>query len=321
MTKQLETNHILNWQKLDWQLLKQLCYIQAPSGDEGPMKQFILDYVEQHKHQWKVQPKIVHGEGFQDSIMLVFGEPRTAMFAHMDNIGFMTKYGTEIVKVGGPVAKHNYALVGEDEKGKFECEIDRHEESKHIHYKSCRKIKRGTYLNYKVDFRQSDEFVQSAYLDNRLGCWNALQVAKTLENGIIAFSTFEEHAGGAVGFMGRYIYEQHNVTQALISDITWVTDGVKHGKGVAISLKDRGVPRRSYVNKIVELAKESGIDYQIEIENSGGSDGLELQASPYPIDWCFIGAAEDNVHTPDEKVHKHDIVCMIEMYQYLMEKL
>ena len=31
--------------------------------------------------------------------------------------------------------------------------------------------------------------------------------------------------------------------QALISDITWVTEGVTHGKGCAISLRDSGVPR------------------------------------------------------------------------------
>ena len=321
MTKQLETHTILDWQKLDWQLLKQLCHVQAPSGNETPMKEFILDYVAKNQKNWKVQPKVIHGEEFQDCVILAFGEPRTAIFAHMDSIGFMAKYGTEIVKVGGPVAKHNYVLVGEDSKGKIECEIDRHEETKHIHFKSCREIDRGTYLTYKVDFRQSDEFVQSAYLDNRLGCWNALQVAQTLENGLICFSTYEEHSGGTVQFLGKYIYETYGVKQTLISDITWVTDGIKHGKGVAISVKDKGIPRRQYINKILGLARESDIDFQIEVENAGGSDGLELQASEYPFDWCFIGAPEDNVHTPDEKVHKHDIKCMVDMYKYLMEKL
>ena len=135
-------------------MLKQLCYIQAPSGNEEPMKEFILDYVEQHKHEWKVQPQIVYGEEFQDTLMLVFGEPRTAMFAHMDNIGFMTKYGTELVKVGGPVAKHNYVLVGEDEKGKFEYVIKLIQEL----HKSGRPILVGT---VSVD--------KSEYLSKKLG--------------------------------------------------------------------------------------------------------------------------------------------------------
>jgi di/tripeptidase len=57
------------------------------------------------------------------------------------------------------------------------------------------------------------------------------------------------------------------------------------------------------------------------VEGTGGSDGKEIQASPYPIDWCFIGAAELNVHSPDEKVMKFDIECMRKLYAYLMKKL
>ena len=78
---------------------------------------------------------------------------------------------------------------------------------------------------------------------------------------------------------------------------------------------------RSYVEKIISLAKESGIPFQLEVEGSGGSDGTEIQKAPYPIDWCFIGAPEDYVHSPDEKVHKKDIESMLKLYQYLMEKL
>ena len=43
--------------------------------------------------------------------------------------------------------------------------------------------------------------------------------------------------------------------------------------------------------------------------------------SDLPIDWCFIGAPEDNVHTPDEKVFKFDIMSMVELYRFLMVKL
>ena len=142
-----------------------------------------------------------------------------------------------------------------------------------------------------------------------------------LENGVDVFSSWEEHGGGSVGYIARYIYEQLNVKQALISDITWVTEGVKHGKGCAISLRDSGIPRKRYVNKIVEIAKKSGIPYQLEVENAGGSDGNGLQRSDYPWDWCFVGAPEDNVHSPDEKVYKKDILSMVSLYKELLKKL
>ena len=86
-------------------------------------------------------------------------------------------------------------------------------------------------------------------------------------------------------------------------------------------MRDSGIPRKSYVNKIINLAKQSQIPFQLEVENAGGSDGNALQRSPYPFDWCFIGAPEDNVHSPDEKVHKSDIESMLKMYDYLMKNL
>ena len=163
--------------------------------------------------------------------------------------------------------------------------------------------------------------VEATYLDNRLGIYNALKLAEALENGILVFSCCEEHHGGSVGYLARYIYEEHKVRQALISDITWASVGLHHGEGVAISLRDAGIPRRAYLQKIIDLAKQSGIPFQMEVEEFGSSDGGELQRSPYPIDWCFIGPPSTGMHTPREKVHKKDIEAMLGMYRFLMQKL
>ena len=148
-----------------------------------------------------------------------------------------------------------------------------------------------------------------------------MKLAKSLQNDVIVFSTWEEHGGGSVPFLIRYFYEKLNISQALVCDITWITEGILHDKGVAISMRDRNIPRHSFIKRIIELANESGVDYQLEVEGSGSSDGRELQASPYPVDWCFIGAPEDNVHSPDEKVHKKDIESMIKLYQFLLSNL
>ena len=304
-------------------LLKQLCEVHAPSGSEAPLTNFVLNYIQSNKKDWKTQPEIFHGDGFQDCIVLVFGKPKTAIFAHLDSIGFTVKYDNEIVKIGGPVTEDGINLIGEDSQGKIDSKltVKTDEKGNKSFHLIDRAIDRGTTLTFKPNFREDENFVQCSYMDNRLGVWNALQVAKTLEDGIICFSCWEEHGGGSVGYLAKFIYENHNVKQALISDITWVTKGVKHGEGVAISMRDSGLPRRCYVNKIISLAKESGIPFQLEVENAGGSDGNSLQSSPYPFDWCFIGAPEDNVHSPDEKVHKKDIESMVSLYQHLMKNL
>ena len=301
------------------ELLKQMCEVHAPSGEESTMKNFILKHIEINKNNWKVQPKLHYGKGFQDNLILVFGKPNTAIFAHLDSIGFTVKYNNEIVKIGGPISSEGIVLIGRDSFGKIEGKIVKKENKIFIDFH--REIEKGTSLIFKSNFRETKEYVQNCYLDNRLGVWNALEVAKTLENGIIVFSSWEEHGGGSVGYLGKFIQEKYGVMQALISDITWVTEGVKHGKGCAISLRDSGIPRRSYVNKIVEIARKTNIPYQLEVEDAGGSDGNGLQKSDYPWDWCFVGAPEDNVHSPDEKVHKKDIQSMLDLYKELMKKL
>ena len=300
-------------------LLKKLCSIHSPSGEENRISEFIIDYVNTNMQNWKVKPKIYSGDGFQDSIILSFGKPKTAIYAHMDSIGFTVKYNNEIIKIGGPVVKNGIELIGSDSKGKVEGKIIKKNEKIFIDFK--REIDRGTSLTFKMNFKEGKDYIQSSYLDNRLGVWNALKVAENLENGIIVFSCWEEHGGGSVGFLTNFIHTKYNISQALISDITWVTEGVKAGKGVVISLRDSGIPRRSFVNKIITVAKSHNINYQLEVESSGGSDGNEIQRSPFPIDWCFIGAAEQNVHSPKEKVHKDDIKSMFKIYEMLMKEL
>lgn len=303
------------------ELLKQLCKIHAPSGNEKNLSDFLIHYIDTHKSQWKSIPTVLYGEGFQDCILLIFGKPRAAIFAHMDSIGFTVRYGKQLVRIGGPDLETGYALVGEDAQGKIECSLIFDEDSHELTYEYEREIERGTELVFKCNFRETEETVQSCYLDNRLGVWSALKVAETLENGIIAFSCWEEHGGGSVAYLAKYIYEHYQVKQALISDITWVTEGIRPGEGVVISLRDSLIPRRSYVQKIIGIAKEAGVAYQLEVEGSGGSDAKELQHSAFPWDWCFIGAPEDHVHSPDEIVHKKDIESMVALYRVLMEKL
>lgn len=304
----------------DFSLLKQLCHIHAPSGEESSMTSFLLGYIKKEKKNWKVKPQIFHGDDFQDCIILKFGKPRTAIFAHMDSIGFTVRYFNQLLPIGSPDAEAGARLVGEDSLGKIECEL-MFDHEQHALYKFGRAIDRGTSLTYKIDFKETATTIQTPYLDNRLGIFNALKVAETLKDGVIVFSCWEEHGGGSVPYLAKFIYEKWKVKQALVSDITWATDGVALGKGVAISMRDRNIPRKSFVRKIISLAQKHKVAHQLEVEGVGSSDGRELQISPYPFDWCFIGAPEQHPHTPHERVHKDDIASMIALYSVLMQQL
>jgi putative aminopeptidase FrvX len=305
---------------MNFSLLQTLCSIHAPSGSEQNISKFLLTYIKKESKKWKVTPTILYGKEFQDTIVLVFGKPKTAMFAHIDSIGYTVAYANNLIKIGGPASKSGYKLVGEDKHGAIECKLHVDKE-RNLSYLYKREIERGTTLTFKPDFKEDEDYIQSCYLDNRLGVFVALKTAETLENGIIAFSTYEEHGGGTAQFIGKHIYEKFKVNQALICDITWVTSGVQHGNGVAFSMRDSGIPRRSYLEKIKAILDKNKVMYQIEVESAGGSDGNVLQHCPYPFDWCFIGAPEDNVHSPNEKVAINDIEQMLKAYKVLMKEM
>jgi putative aminopeptidase FrvX len=301
-------------------LLEQLCNLHAPSGEEAPMKDFLLKYVKTASKKWAAKPQIVHGPELQDCFILKFGKPRTAVFVHMDSIGFTVRYFNQLLTIGSPDAEVGTALVGKDSKGPIECYLEfDHEE--HALYKFGREIERGTSLTFKVDFRETKDFIESAYLDDRLGLYAALKVAESMRNGLIVFTCWEEHGGGSVTFLGDYIYKRWKVRQALIADVTWATDGVAIGQGVAISLRDRNIPRKSFIDRIIAIAQKNKIKYQLEVEASGSSDGGELQRSSAPFDWCFIGPPSEQPHTPNEKVHKADVEEMIQLYKVLIKEL
>lgn len=320
MMKKIQKVPARKSKEIDTQLLKQLCEIHAPSGQEGPVKEFLIEYIKKESKKWKCKPKLIKGEDFQDCLILKFGKPRTVIFAHMDTVGFTVRYFNQLVSIGSPDAETETSLVGRDSLGDIVCQLE-FDKEEHAFYKFGRAIERGTTLTYKVNFHETKEYIESAYLDNRLGIYNALKVAETLKDGIIVFSCWEEHGGGTIGYLADYIFRKWKVRQALISDITWVSDGVEHGKGVAISLRDRNLPRKSFVDKIVHIANKYQIDHQLEVEGTGSSDGGELQKSSVSFDWCFVGAPEQHAHTPHEKVHKHDIKTMIDLYNRLMKEL
>ena len=301
---------------INYSLLENLCSIPGASGNENEMKKFILEYVGTKTSTFKNKPEILK-DHMQDCLGLVFGTPKVAIFAHMDTTGFMVRYQNQLVPIGSPDVSKEDILTGKDSLGEIECglKFDRHNR---IFHDFGRAVDRGTYLTYKANFRMEPNKIISPYLDNRLGVWLALELAAEMNNALIFFTTWEEHGGGSVAFLTKLMVEKYRVLKALIADVTWASDGIHPGHGVAISMKDRHIPRRSFVNNIIRIADKNSINYQLEVENDGSSDGGEIQKLPFPVDWCFIGPPVKHVHSSQEEVYKKDMLEMKAFYKILI---
>jgi putative aminopeptidase FrvX len=304
--------------------LKKLISIQGVSSDESRICEFIHAYCQSNQNSWKSIPEIIYEPNKHDGLCLIFGQPKTVIYAHIDTIGYSVGYSNNIIPVGSPRYTEGMILVGEDDLGEIETEIMLFEQPDGDFELKCvfdRTITPGTLLSFKPNFVETERYIQSPYLDNRLGVYVALKVAEKIENGAIVFTTYEEHGGNSVDYFSDFLYRKYDLYQALISDITWVTEGVKHGAGVAISIRDSMLPRKKYLDRIVSICKKNSLSFQLEVESAGGSDGSILQKSHLPINWCFIGAPENHVHSNKEIVYKYDIDSMINIFQVLMKEL
>lgn len=292
----------------DLELLKALCSIPATSGEEYRVRDFIITYCANHSNNWKNQPQLIYGDDFQDNLILIFGKPRTAFYAHMDTVGYTVRYDNYLIPIGGPEGKSGDELEFEEGGKRLHTRLISAAKGRHsLLIDFPRPLEPGTTLTYRPALECKDGFVHSPYLDNRLGIWALLQLARGAENTALVFTCWEEHGGGAAGYLARFMYEKFQVRQAIIADVTWSTEGVFPGKGPVVSLRDSRIPRRSYTQKIRKILAEKGIPFQLEVEAHGGSDGTEIQQIPWPVDWCFVGPPSENPHCSRESVHLQDV--------------
>ena len=131
--------------------LKELLLIPSVSGDESEVALSLLNCINQRKSKWKAVPEIFHGDKFHDCILLRFGTPRTAVFAHVDTIGFMVRYANQLIPVGGPELIPGTRLVGRDSYGEISCNLV--VEGEALFHDFPRKIDRGTRLSFAQEVR------------------------------------------------------------------------------------------------------------------------------------------------------------------------
>jgi putative aminopeptidase FrvX len=290
------------------ELLEQLLQIEGPSGDECAA----ADVVERELE--RVPGIRRHRLG--DMVLAVRGQPRMAVMAHLDTVGFTLGYGGELIPIGSPQARAGTRLRSRQGDRVERGRIRMQERTPHLD--GADDTPPGSRWVFDAPLTREGDVLRAAYFDNRAGVWNALRVAEQCEHVAVAFTVCEEQSGRGALIAARWLWEELRIPRVLISDITWHTEHVHRGRGPAISVRDQYVPPQRFLDEIVSLASRSGIPHQLEIESSGSSDGGAVERSGVPMDWCFVGAAEEASHTPDEVVNASDLEAMTALYVYLI---
>ncbi len=292
-----------------WDLLAQ----DSPAGDEAPLS----DWIEARLARDVPDAAV---ERLGDSLVVLRGTaPQVAVFAHLDTTGWTLGHGRELFRLGGPHPKPGDAVRAARRPDTGATLARRKDGGWRLDGRPD--AAPGARFVYAARPEVSEHQITAPYLDNRAGLWAALTVLTACPRVALALSVQEETGSLGAAVTARRLHETHGITQALVADLTWETKHVKRGLGPAISLRDSSVPRQSYLNRVLALAEKSGLPFQREIAENGGSDGAGIERSGVPLDWVFVGAPEKAPHTARERVHLGDLQHMAALLVYLAQGL
>lgn len=328
--------------KLNTELLKKLVTAYGPASNEGVIRNIIIDEIKEYVDEYNVDNLgnlIAHKKGNGKKIMIS---------AHMDQIGLMV---TDIDKdgfirfgnIGGisPSISLSQKVLFEngtigaifaepvDDLSKLKLENMYIDIGARNNKEAEEKVSVGDICIYYSEFIDNEHVVFTSYLDDRVGCYVAIEALKNLnatDNDLyFVFSVQEE-----VGLRGA-----KTAAYSIDPDFGIAIDVTAHGdtpkakrfaiglhKGTAIKVKDNSIITHPLVrNNLVELAKVNDIKYQMEVLEFGGTDSGAIHTTKEGVPSGVISIPTRYVHSTVEMASKDDIMDSVRLLKaYLEEK-
>ena len=329
------------------ELLKKLIDTSGPSGNEQEVRNIIRNEIKSFVSEIYVDKfgnLIAHKKGKKPIVMLV---------AHMDEIGIMIKNINEKghIRISDIGYIEPVTLLGEKVKlktnkgfiyGIITCKeisnddtiekLPKFEDifidtglSKEQLIKEG--IKVGSYLHFITEstFLGNKDFISGKALDDRIGCFVLIELAKRLKNvncDIYYVFTVQEE----IGLFGAQTSVYHiEPDWALIIDTTNSEEfSDKSSKilngGPCIVIKDADMVTNRCLNEWLEdLAKKNKIPYQLEITEKGVTDALQISVAKGGIPSTILCAPVRNIHTTVGIASIEDINNIIKLAELLLK--
>ncbi len=326
--------------------LEQLINLHGVSGNEESVRNYLSKEIRPCVDAISVDRLgnlIAHKKGKKPTVMLA---------AHMDEIGLMVKNIEEhgrinfspiggvdkLVLVGQRVFIHGKqqisgVITSQDildssyssgEVEDIDLFIDANLSKKELIKKG---VKPGTYVSFEgCTFCKMSPFgfISGKALDDRIGCYILLELAKSLKNtknDIFYVFTVQEEIGLYGSKVSAYSI---NPDWAIVVDVTNsdYKDKTKIlGKGPCVTVKDAEMLGNKHINSWLEkLAKKMKIPLQYDVSEGGTTDALSISVSRGGKPTTAVGVAVKNLHSSIGVTHMDDIKNTIRLLEKLLKK-
>jgi len=333
------------------ELLKRMSEAYGVSGYEAPVRQVVLDALEDHVDSVDVDPMgnlIAHKKGDGPTVLVA---------GHMDEIGFLVSHIEEgsgflrIQPLGGfdPVTlvaqrvdvhtndgilpgcigrKPIHILTDEERKKPVTMEdlfVDVGLSGEAV----AAQVSVGDVVTLRQEYVEYGDVVSGKALDDRLGVYIAIEAMKRaskLDCDLYLIATTQEEVGLRGAHVAGYRVDPDI---AIALDVCVAADmaGVdeckqvsKLGGGTAITLKDaRAIWHPPLVRALRALADEREIPYQIVVPGKGGTDAAALQLARAGSAAMALCIPTRYVHSVVETVHVNDIEATIALLAAFLE--
>lgn len=331
------------------ELLEKLVNSFGVSGDEGEVRELIKKEIEKYVDE-------VYTDKFGNLIAHKKGKvPRIMLAAHMDEIGLMVKRinekgkivfstigGIEVLSlIGQKVAIQtgktkvigvitSDQLLSGDEIKELPKVTDLYIDTAFDKEKLTKLgVEIGNYIHFydcNCCFLHGGEFVCGKALDNRIGCYIQIELAKLMKdnkNEIFYVFTVQEEIGLYGARTSAYTIDPAwaIAVDTTTADDVYSTPTRSLGGGPVITMKDATMVGNQCVNNwLKELAKKNDIPIQYGVSEYGSTDALTISFSRGGIPATSIGVPVRNIHTVVGMASVKDVKNTIKLLELLLKK-
>lgn len=327
--------------ELNTKCIKELVNAYGPSGNENIVRNYIKEEIKDYVDEIEIdnlgnliarkkgKGKKVMIAAHMDQIGFMVTDIDDKGFIHFTNIGGISTYNTlsqQVIFENGTLGVIASEPIEEISKLKLsDMFIDIGSNSKE---ETKKLVNIGDTCIYHSNFSENKNVIFSKCLDNRIGCYVAIEVIKKIKDAkndlYFVFTTQEE-----VGLRGaKTAAYRINPEIGIALDVTSSGDtpnaktfAVSLNKGTAIKVRDNSIIAHPKIKQLmVDVAKKNNIPYQMEVLEFGGTDSGAIHLIREGVPSGVISIPTRNVHSTIEMASKNDIKDSIRLLLEILNK-